>query len=302
MQRKKGIPLAYILSCCSAADLSKEHFERRGIHYISFHYRLGDREYLDDLGQTVPYPDFYRAMTEGAETRTSQINTDEYEAYFERFLKEGQDVLHMVLSSGITSSLQSAELAAAHLAEKYPERRVVVVDSLAASSGFGLLADLAADRRDEGYGLDELADWIRKNRLRIHHWFFSTDLTFYIRGGRISKTAGFVGRMLNICPLMNVDVHGKLIPREKIRTVRKAILAAEEHMERFAEDRLNYGGKCFISHSHCEEEARRLAELVESRFPKLDGPVLINYIGSTIGAHSGPGTVALFFVGDERVD
>ncbi len=294
--------MAYILSCCSAADLSKEHFDRRGIHYISFHYRLGDRDCLDDLGQTIPYPDFYRAMTEGASTQTSQINTEEYENYFEGFLRDGLDVLHLVLSSGITASLQSAEAAASHLREKYPERRVVVVDSLAASSGFGLLADLAADKRDEGYSLDELADWVRANRLHIHHWFFSTDLTFYIRGGRVSKTAGFVGKMLNICPLLNVDVHGKLIPREKIRTARKAIIAAEEHMERFAKDRLDYSGKCFISHSDCENEARELARLVESRFPKLDGPVLVNYIGSTIGAHSGPGTVALFFYGDERVD
>ncbi|MBR4458796.1 MAG: DegV family protein [Clostridia bacterium] len=294
--------MSYVLSCCSAADLSKEHFEQRGIHYISFHYRLGEKEYSDDLGQTVPYEDFYRAMVEGAETHTSQINTDEYEAYFEGFLRQGQDVLHLVLSSGITNSLQSAEAAARNLAEKYPERRVVVIDSLAASSGFGLLADLAADKRDEGYSIDQLADWIRKNRLRIHHWFFSTDLTFYIKGGRVSKTAGFVGRMLNICPLLNVDVHGKLIPREKIRTVRRAITVTEEHMERFAEDRLNYSGKCYISHSDCPEQARALADLIESRFPKLDGRVQINWIGSTIGAHSGPGTVALFFLGDERVD
>ncbi|MBQ6175012.1 MAG: DegV family protein [Clostridia bacterium] len=294
--------MSYVLSCCSAADLSKEHFEQRGIHYISFHYRLGEKEYSDDLGQTVPYKDFYRAMVEGAETHTSQINTDEYEAYFEGFLRQGQDVLHLVLSSGITNSLQSAEAAARNLAEKYPGRRVVVIDSLAASSGFGLLADLAADKRDEGYSIDQLADWIRQNRLRIHHWFFSTDLTFYIKGGRVSKTAGFVGRMLNICPLLNVDVHGKLIPREKIRTVRRAITVTEEHMERYAEDRLNYSGKCYISHSDCPEQARALADLIESRFPKLDGRVQINWIGSTIGAHSGPGTVALFFLGDERVD
>ena len=241
-------------------------------------------------------------MTEGAETHTSQINTEEYEAYFEGFLRQGLDVLHLVLSSGITNSLQSACTAAASLEARYPGRRVEVIDSLAASSGFGLLVDLAADRRDEGYSLDQLVDWIYANRLRIHHWFFSTDLTFYIKGGRVSKTAGFVCKMLNICPLLNVDVHGKLIPREKIRTARKAITVTEEHMERLAQDRLNYSGKCFISHSDCEEEARTLAKLIESRFPHLDGPVQVNWIGSTIGAHSGPGTVALFFVGDERKD
>ncbi len=294
--------MGFVLSCCSAADLPRDYLERRDIHFISFRYQLGDREYPDDLGKTLPYPEFYAAMVRGAETRTSRLNVDDYEAYFEGFLKDGKDVLHLVLSSGITSSFESAVEASGRLKEKYPDRKLIVIDSLAASGGFGLLTSLAADRRDEGLSIEETAAWVEANKKRIHHWFFSTDLTFYIRGGRVSKAAGFMGQMLNICPLLNVDYMGRLIPREKIRTKRKAIRVTEEHMERYAENGLNYTGRCIISHSNCYEDARALADLIESKFPKLDEPVMITDIGSTIGAHSGPGTVALFFVGSERVD
>ncbi len=294
--------MAFVLSCCSAADLPQEHLDRRDIHYISFRYRLGDREYQDDLGKSLPYSDFYQAMIDGADTHTSRLNAEEYEQYFGGFLAKGQDVLHLVLSSGITSSFESACEARDRLKEKYPDRKLIVIDSLAASGGFGLLTDLAADRRDEGMTIEETADWVEKNKRRIHHWFFSTDLTFYIKGGRVGKVSGFMGKMLNICPLLNVDYMGRLIPREKIRTKRKAIRVTEEHMERLAENRLDYSGKCIISHSHCYDDARALADLIEARFPKLNGPVEITDIGSTIGVHSGPGTVALFFVGDERRD
>ena len=294
--------MSFVLSCCSAADLPQEHLDRRDIRYISFRYQLGGKEYPDDLGKTIPYAQFYQAMVDGADTRTSRLNAEEYEQYFDGFLSRGQDVLHLVLSSGITSSFESATQAAERLRAKYPERKLIVIDSLAASGGFGLLTDLAADRRDEGLSIEETADWVEKNKLRIHHWFFSTDLTFYIRGGRVGKVSGFMGKMLNICPLLNVDCKGRLIPREKIRTKRKAIRVTEEMMERYAEGRLDYSGKCIISHSWCPDDARALADLIEARFPKLNGPVEITDIGSTIGAHAGPGTVALFFYGDERVD
>ena len=150
--------------------------------------------------------------------------------------------------------------------------------------------------------LDDLAKWTEDNRLHLHHWFFSTDLTFYIKGGRVSKTAGFVGSVLNICPLLNMDNLGRLIPRYKIRTKKKVIKTIVDKMEEHAQDGLNYSGKCYISQSACYEDAKEVAELVEKRFPKLNGKVEINDIGTTIGSHTGPGTVALFFWGDERVD
>jgi len=292
----------FIISCCSTADLTKEHFAQRDVKYLCFHYYLDDIHYLDDLGQSMSYEDFYKAMQQGAETRTSQINAAEFEEYFGKFLKEGKDVLHICLSSGISGTCNSANIAKEMLQEKYPERKIYVVDSLLASSGFGLFVDYLADLRDAGKNIDEIYRWAEDNKLKFHAWFFSTDLTFYIKGGRVSKTSGFVGTILNICPLLNMDNNGKLIPRFKIRTKKKVIEAIVNQMESHAENGLDYSGKCFISHSACLEDAQAVAKLVESRFPNLQVPVLINDIGTTIGSHTGPGTVALFFCGKERVE
>ncbi len=292
----------FILSCCSTADLAKEHFEERNINYICMHYYLDDVHYLDDLGQSIGFDEFYKAMQNGADTRTSQINVAEFEEYFEEFLKAGKDILHVSLSSGISGTYNSANIAKDTLLEKYPDRKIYVVDSLTASSGFGLMMDKLADLREEGKSIEEVYEWIMANRLKLHAWFFSTDLTFYVKGGRVTKTAGFVGNILNICPLLNVDYQGKLIPRYKIRTKRKVIEAIVKQMEQFAENGADYSGKCYISQSACMEDAEAVAKLVESKFPKMNGNVLINHIGTTIGSHTGPGTVALFFWGSERID
>lgn len=290
----------YIISCCSTADLTEEHFRSRDIHYICFHYELDGKQYPDDLGKSMPFPEFYAAMANGAMTKTSQINAEEFEAYFEPFLKDGKDILHVCLSSGITGVINSAMIAKTILEEKYPQRKVCIVDSLAASSGYGLLMDKIADQRDAGLSLGELEQWILAHRLEVNHWFFSTDLTFYIRGGRISKTAGFVGGLLNICPLLNVNDEGKLIPRSKIRTKRKVIAAIVERMKENAANGADYADKCYISQSACLEDAKAVAALVEEYFPHLKGKVEINDIGTTIGSHTGPGTVALFFWGKRR--
>lgn len=292
----------YVLSCSSTADLRREHLEERDIHYICFHFELGGRQYMDDLGKSISLADFYQAMANGENTKTSQINVEEYEQYFEGFLKEGKDILHLTLSSGISGTVNSAMIARDTLAEKYPERRIYVLDSLAASSGYGLLMDKLADLRDEGMGVDDLYHWAQEHRLNLQHWFFTSDLTYLIRGGRVSKAAGIVGSVLNICPLLNVDYQGRLINRAKIRTKRKVIQAVVEKMKEHAQDGADYSGKCYISQSACMEDARAVADLVEAAFPRMQGKVLINDIGTTIGSHTGPGTVALFFWGDERVD
>lgn len=292
----------YVISCCSTADLSKEHFEKIDVHYCCFHYEMDGVQYLDDLGQSMDFDVFYQRMTDGAMTKTSQINADEYEEYFTQFLSQGKDVIHLTLSSGISGTFNSANLAKALLEDKYPDRKIYVIDSLAASSGYGLLIDHLATMRDSGATIDELAAWVEEHKLNLNHWFFSSDLTFFIRGGRISKAAGAVGTVLNICPLMNVDFEGRLIPRYKIRTKKKVIQAIVDKMAEQAEGGTDYSGKCFISHSACEEDAKAVAALVEERFPNLNGRVLINSIGTTIGSHTGPGTVALFFWGQKRED
>lgn len=292
----------YILSCCSTADLTQEHFESRDIHYICFHFELDGKQYLDDLGKSIAFHDFYQAMKNGAETRTSQINAEEFIQYFTPFLEEGKDILHLTLSSGISGVYNSAMIAREELMEKYPDRKIYIVDSLAASSGYGLLMDKLADLRDEGMDIDSLYSWAEENKLKLHHWFFSSDLKFFVKGGRISKTAGFVGSVMDICPLLNVDYQGKLIPRFKIRTKKKVIQAIANKMEEFAQNGLEYSGKCYMSQSDCPEDAKAVAKLVEERFPNLNGKVEINDIGTTIGSHTGPGTVALFFWGSERKD
>ena len=294
--------MSYVLSCCSTADLSKEHFEARGIHYVCFHYALDGVEYFDDLGQSMPFDEFYARMAAGADTRTSQVSITEYVEHFSRFLEQGQDVIHVCLSSGISGTINSAQNAALIVRERYPERKIYIIDSLGASSGYGLLMDGAADRRDEGLTVDECAKWIEDNRLKLHHWFFSTDLSFYVKGGRISKTAAIFGGLLEICPLLNMDDQGRLIPRYKIRTKKKVIRECVKKMEEHARGGHDYDGKCYISMSACLPEARAVADLVEEKFPKLNGKVVINSVGTTIGSHTGPGTVALFFWGDERVD
>ena len=235
-------------------------------------------------------------------TKTSQVNVEEYIDYFEPFLKDGKDILHLTLSSGISGTINSANIARDELAAKYPERKIYVVDSLAASAGFGLLMDKLADLRDEGKDIDYIYNWAEEHKLELNHWFFTTDLTYLVRGGRVSKVSGFVGNMLNICPLLNVDLNGKLIARQKIRTKKKVISATVDKMEELAKDGLNYADKVFISNSACYDDARAVADLIEARFPKMKGKVVINSIGTTIGSHTGPGTVALFFWGKKRED
>lgn len=292
----------YILSCCSTADLTKEHFEERDIRYVCFHFALNGKEYTDDLGESISFEEFYSEMAAGADTRTSQVNISEYVAFFTQFLEAGKDIVHVCLSSGLSGTINSARNAALIVRERYPERQVYIIDSLGASSGYGLLMDTAADMRDKGLSAAELADWIEGNKLRLHHWFFSTDLTSYVKGGRISKTAAVFGGMLEICPLLNMDAAGHLVPRAKVRTKKKVIKEIVNRMEKHARDGLEYNGKCYISQSACIEDAKQVAQLVEERFPKLSGRVEINYVGTTIGSHTGPGTIALFFWGDERVE
>ena len=285
----------YILSCCSTADLSREHLMSRSIPYVCFHFFLNDEEKIDDLGVTVPPKVLFDAIRAGVSARTAQVNADEYEAFFRPFLQEGKDVLHVTLSSGISGTINSAQAAAAVLREEFPERKIYIVDSLCASSGYGLFMDRLADLRDEGMTVDELRDWAEANKLRLNHWFCSTDLTQYIRGGRVSKTAGFVGGLLGICPLLHVNNLGQLEPVSKIpsrKLVRREML---KKMEAQAENGLDYSGKCYICQSDIMEDARKVADEVEAKFPHLNGKVQIYPIGGVIGCHTGPGTVALFF-------
>ena len=284
----------YKITCCSTADMPASYFEERNLPYVCFQYRMDGVEYPDDLGKTMPFAEFYDRISKGAEPTTAQVNAQQYMDFFEPILKEGKDILHFTLSGGISGSVNSANIAKTQMEEKYPERKIIVIDSLAASSGFGMLVDAALDKQEEGLSLEENAAWAEENKNKLHHWFFSTDLTSFIRGGRISKVSGFVGQALNICPLMNVNAEGKLIPRNKYRGKKQVIREMVKRMEEHAQGGLSYNGKCFMSCSACEEDARKVADMIEEKFPNLNGKVRINSIGTVIGAHTGPGTVALF--------
>ena len=291
----------YVLSCCSTADVTRERLESRDIEYLYFNYYLNGEMCKDDFGATNSPAQLYAKMLAGADAKTSQISAGDYMAHFEKFLAAGKDVLHVTLSTGISGTFNSACAARDQLAEKYPDRKVIVIDSLAASSGFGLLMDRLAELRDSGMGLGELAAWAEEHKTEVQHWFFSSDLTFFVRGGRISKAAGLVGGMLKICPVMDVEPDGSLAVKEKIRTKAKAVKRVVEKMEELAEGGLDYSGKCYISQSECIDDAHEVASLIEQKFTKLNGKVEIFPIGATIGVHTGPGTVALFFWGKKRV-
>ena len=290
----------YVLTCCSTADLSKEYFESINIPYVCFHFTIDGVEYMDDLGQSMPFEEFYARIDKGAMPTTSLVNTEQFLAFFEPFLKEGKDILHLSFSSGLSGTYASALLAQEELKERYPERTLTIVDSLGASSGYGLMVDTLADMRDNGVSLPEAAAWIEEHKLNLHHWFFSTDLSHYKRGGRVSPTAFVVGSILSINPLMNMDELGHLTPRFKINGKKRVMREMVKQMEQHADDGLDYSKKCFLSNSACLDDAKTVAALVESTFPKLNGKVLINSVGTVVGSHTGPGTVALFFWGDSR--
>ena len=291
----------FLLSCCSTSDLNVKHYKDRGIRFICFHYFLDGIEHKDDFGETLPISEFYKKMEQGAMTKTSQLNAQDYYNYFENLINEGyKEILHLTLSSGISGTINSARIAVNMINEKYKDVKIYIVDSLAASSGYGLLMEKLADLKDEGKGIEEVRDWAENNRLFINHWFFSTDLKYYVRGGRISRTSGFFGNMLHVCPLLNVNDEGKLIPREKIIGKKKVINAIVQKMIENAKDGKDYNDYCYISHSAVFEDAKAVKDKVEDYFPNLKGKVEIFDIGTTIGSHTGPGTVALFFVGKER--
>lgn len=293
--------MSYILSCCTTTDLNREMFERYDIRHIGFHYMINGKSYTDDLGETMSVKEFYRHIREGADTSTSQVSVGEYVDYFRELLTTGEDILHICLSSGISNTVQSATTAAAMLKTDFPDRNIYVVDSLCASSGSGLFVVLLAQMRARGESIEDVYRWALAHRTDVQHWFCSTDLTYYIKGGRVSKVSGVIGGIFEICPLLCVSPDGKLKPISKVRTKKKVLTALVNKMEQHAVNGLKYNGLCYISHSDCIEDAEAVRDMVLSRFRNVK-EVPIFDIGTTIGCHTGTGTVALFFLGDERED
>lgn len=294
--------MSYVISTCTACDLSAEVFEKYDIKYLGCHFFIDGKSYTDDLGKTMTIQEFYQHIRQGADTSTSQVSVGEYVDHFRELLLEGHDILHTCLSSGISSTVQSANAAADMLRSEFPDRKIYIVDSLCASSGFGLFNVMLAERREAGEDIDSLYQWAQEHRKEIQHWFCSTDLTYYIKGGRVSKVSGVLGGIFEICPLLCVSPEGKLKPIAKVRTKKKVLTALVDKMEQHTERNRKYSGLCYISHSDCIEDAEFVRDLVKERFKHVED-VSIFDIGTTIGAHTGTGTVALYFVStDERED
>lgn len=287
----------YKITCCSTADLTADHLKKIVAGCGKYHYIIDGKDFADDLFVSVTPEEFYGKIDGGAMPTTSQVTPEELCELFDPILASGYDLLHIEFSSGLSGGWQSALAAQEEMSKKYPDRKVYIVDSLAASSGYGLLVDRVARLKAEGMGIDELKEWTEQNKLRVKHLFFATNLAHFKRGGRISGPAAAIGSLLNICPVMDVNDQGKLVVRRKAIGRKKAVKDLFSTMCADAEGGLAYSGKCYISHSMMQAEANQLKDMVEAAFPSLDGKVEIYSIGTVIGSHTGPGTVALFFFG-----
>ncbi|WP_191396427.1 DegV family protein [Flavonifractor sp. An306] len=287
----------YVLFTDSSADLSQQLVEELGVEVLPLCFTMGDKTYRNwpDNREMDP-EEFYRMLREGAMATTSAVNVGDYTEALTPFLEAGKDVLVLAFSSGLSATCNSARIAAQELNEQYPQQRVRVVDTLCASLGQGLLVWHAAKLKQSGKRLDEVGDWAEENKLRLCHWFTVSDLHFLKRGGRISPATAVLGTMLSIKPVMHVDDEGHLIKVGTARGRGASLKALVDHMAETADDPGNQ--VVFISHGGCLEDAQKVAQDVKDRFGTKE--VVINYVGPVIGAHSGPGTVALFFLGSKR--
>ncbi len=284
----------YVLYTDSACDLPDDLLARLGVRYRSLTFAFeGESEHAD---RDVPAKEFYAKMRAGGIAKTAAINTEEFRAAFEEEIAAGHDILYIAFSSGLSTTYNSGRFALADLSDKYPERKLVAVDSLCASAGFGLLVYLAAGKMADGATLEEVEKFVLDTRLHICHWFTVDDLVYLKRGGRISPAATLIGTMLGIKPVLHVDNEGHLVNVSKARGRQASIHALADHYGELALDKKN--GTVFISHGDCLEDAETLRDILAEEYgAKVE---LITDIGPVIGAHSGPGTLALFFVGSAR--
>ena len=281
----------------SSCNLKEEMIDEFGLHVLPLTFMVDGEQRQSYLkGQVTDLQQFYTMMREGKVITTSLPNLADSEALLRGLLEAGRDVLYLGFSSGLSGTYEAISLLCNQLAAEFPERKIFSVDTLAASGGEGLLVWHAVQKAREGLSIEELRDWVEQHRLNLAHWFTVDDLMFLWRGGRVSKTSAWAGTLLNIKPVLHVDDEGHLIPMEKVRGRKKSLNALVDHMEQTAIDPANQ--TIFITHGDCIEDAQYVADLIKDRFGYES--FLINHVGPTIGAHTGPGVVALFYMGDYR--
>lgn len=289
--------MAYRIVTDSASNLSEEMIDEFGLEILPMTFMVDGierRSYLK--GEKTDLKQFYTMMREGKVITTSLPNLQETEATMRAILDVGEDILYLGFSSALSSAFGSIELLMQRLADEYPERKLRAVETFAASGGQGMLVYLACKKAAEGASLDETGDFVVENRDHLCHWFTVDDLMFLFRGGRVSRTSAWAGTMLNIKPVLHVDAEGALIPMEKVRGRKKSIKALVDHMEKTAIDPASQ--TVFITHGDCIEDVEVLKREISERLGVTD--FVVNYIDPVVGAHSGPGTLALFFLGTEK--
>lgn len=287
----------YTIITDSCADLDQRMLDDLDVKLIPMVFNLDGTEYMNwPDGRDISFEDFYAKLRNGGSSSTAQINITEFLDVFRTYLKEGKDILYLGFSSGLSGTVNSARLAAEELAEEFPESKILVVDTLCASLGQGLLVWHVVQQKKNGATIEEAAKWAEEKKYNLAHWFTVDDLNFLKRGGRLSGAAALVGTMLNIKPVLDVDNDGHLIAKEKVRGRKQSLNALVDHMENTAIDPANQ--MVFISHGAAKEDM----DYVEAEIRRRMGTTRFytNYIGPVIGSHSGPGTIALFFLASER--
>lgn len=285
----------FVIYTDSACDLPAELLAELGVkaQSLSFRFDGSEREYLNS---DISAPEFYAEMRAGKVAKTAAVNVDTFKSAFEKEVAAGNDLLYLGFSSGLSTTYNSGRLACEELAEAYPERKLLSVDTLCASAGQGLLVYLAAQKQKAGATIEEVAAYIESIKLNLCHWFTVDDLVYLKRGGRVSPAVALLGGMLNIKPVMHVDNEGHLTKVGTVRGRKTSLKALADKYEALALDREN--SVIYISHGDCLDDAKELAEMLKAKgAPDVR---LITYVGPVIGAHSGPGTMALFFLGKER--
>ncbi len=287
----------YVIITDSTTDLPADLIKELDILVLPLSFTIDGNTYEDySDGRDLPLKDFYNKVRAGKMSVTSQINPEDFIKAFEPILKNGNDILYIAFSSGLSGTYQSANIAADKLKELYPERKIAIVDSLCASMGEGLFVYYAVMKKREGMNINELEKWLNDNKLKFCHWFTVDDLHHLRRGGRVSAATAILGSMLSIKPVLHVDDEGHLILMGKSRGRRKSLDCLVSKFEEIAIDPKNQ--IVFISHGDCEDDANYVANEIKKKFNVKN--VIISMIGPVIGSHSGPGTIALFFVGNKR--
>ena len=287
----------FTLSCESTTDLTLHHFNKRNIPVLPYTYTIDGQEFVDDMREGNGLAQFYNQLTAGKRPTTSLINKEKYLDFFRPLLEKG-DLLHVAFGSGMSQSASNAILAAEELKEEFPNRKIYVLDSLCACVGFGILVDMMADLRDEGKTIDEVYEWANANKLKIHHQFFSTTLTYFHRSGRLSGPAALIGNILKLCPIVRLNANGKMIAYAKVMSENKALAKLLADIAPLIKNGADYDGRLWLAHSNYVSMATKAVAELKQTYPKAD--IRVFDIGPVVASHCGPGTLSIYFVGDTR--